>query len=136
MAMHITGSCHCGALRYEADVDPATMRVCHCKDCQTFSGSAFRVSIRATPGSLRIVAGTPRTYTKTAESGNVVEQAFCEHCGTHLYGTVPGPEPRICSVRLGGIDQRAELRPAAQIWARSRLPWVTELAALLASETQ
>ncbi len=134
--MQITGSCHCGAIRYEADVDPAMMRVCHCTDCQTFSGSAFRVSVRAAPDSLQIRSGTPRLYVKTAESGNQSEQAFCEQCGTHLFGTVPGSEPKICSIRVGTIDQRDQLRPVAQIWTCSRLPWVTELSTLPGSATQ
>ena len=30
-----TGGCHCGLISYEAKVDPATARVCHCTDCQS-----------------------------------------------------------------------------------------------------
>lgn len=134
--MQVTGACHCGAIRYQADVDPATLRVCHCTDCQRFSGSAFRVSVRVVPGSLQVHAGTPRVYTKTAESGRASEQAFCDRCGTHLFGTVPGSEPRISSIRIGTIDQRDQLRPVEQIWTRSRLPWVTELDELPARDSQ
>jgi hypothetical protein len=75
-------------------------------------------------------------YTKTAESGNHSDQELCEQCGTHLFGIVPGSEPKICSVRVGTIDQRDQLRPATQIWTRSRLPWVTEIDALPGNETQ
>ena len=42
--MKITGGCHCGAITYEAEVDPGKVSVCHCTDCQTLTGSAFRVS--------------------------------------------------------------------------------------------
>ena len=31
--MKIDGSCHCGAIVYEADIDPAQVRICHCTDC-------------------------------------------------------------------------------------------------------
>ena len=128
--MKITGGCHCGAIRYEAEADPATAGICHCTDCQILSGTAFRVSIRAAPGSFRIVAGTPRVYTKTAESGILRDQAFCETCGSPIYAATPGPEPRIYSIRAGTIDQRQALRPAGQIWMRSQLPWLGEIAAL------
>ena len=37
--MHITGACHYGAISYEAEIDPATVGLCHCTDCQIFSGS-------------------------------------------------------------------------------------------------
>ena len=125
--MKITGSCHCGAIRYEAEIDPASAGICHCTDCQVLSGTAFRVSIRAAPSTFRIVAGTPRVYTKTADSGNLREQAFCEHCGSPIYATSPGPEPRVYSIRVGGIHQRDQLRPALQIWARSRFGWLGNL---------
>ena len=40
--MKIDGGCHCGYIAYEAEVDPDKVRICHCTDCQTLSGSAFR----------------------------------------------------------------------------------------------
>ena len=128
--MNITGGCHCGAIRYEAEVDPATAGVCHCTDCQQLSGTAFRFTIRAALGSFRFVRGTPRIYVKTAESGARRDQAFCETCGSPIYAATPGPEPRLYSLRAGTIDQRDQLRPVRQIWTASRLPWLGDLAAL------
>ena len=49
--MKIDGSCHCGRIRYEAEVDPAKVVICHCTDCQTLSGSAFRTVV---PRSVRL----------------------------------------------------------------------------------
>ncbi len=134
--MNITGACHCGAIRYEAEVDPATAGICHCTDCQVLSGTAFRVVIRAAAGSFRLVSGTPRIYVKTADSGAQREQAFCEHCGSPIYATSVGPEPRVYNLRVGTIEQRAELRPVVQIWARSRLPWLDELGQVRTLDTQ
>jgi hypothetical protein len=68
--MKITGSCHCGHITYEAEVDPATVRVCHCRDCQKLTGTAFRTNIATLPGTFVLKSGTPKTYLKTAESGN------------------------------------------------------------------
>jgi hypothetical protein len=126
--MHITGGCHCNAIRFEAEVDPVQVSACHCTDCQVLTGTAFRISISALPGTFRVVAGTPRVYTKTADSGRHREQAFCERCGSPLYATSPGPEPRVYNVRVGTIDQRRQLRPFRQIWTRSRLPWLDDIA--------
>ena len=135
--MKITGACHCEAIRYEADVDPARAGMCHCTDCQVLSGSAFRLTIRASEGTFRIVAGTPRIYIKkTAESGNQREHAFCDHCGTSIYATSVGPEPRIYGLRIGTIHQRDQLRPQLQIWARSRLPWLGDLGSIPQIEKQ
>jgi hypothetical protein len=128
--MHVSGACHCGAIRYEAEIDPGKVGVCHCTDCQKLSGSAFRVTVPALLGSFRLLNGTPRVYTKTAESGRLREQAFCEKCGSQLYAVSPGPEPRIYSLRVGTVDQRAQLAPQVQNWTRSRLPWIDTLPAL------
>jgi hypothetical protein len=40
--MKIDGRCCCGNITFAAEVDPATAVICHCTDCQTLSGSAFR----------------------------------------------------------------------------------------------
>src|SRR5580704_14672194 len=68
--MRVTGACHCGHITYEAEVDPATIRICHCTDCQKLTGTAFRATIASLPESFRLNSGTPKTYLKTAESGN------------------------------------------------------------------
>jgi len=57
------------AIRYEAEVDPSKVVICHCTDCQTLSGSAFPTVVPNYEGSFRLLSGTPRIYIKTAESG-------------------------------------------------------------------
>jgi hypothetical protein len=34
----VTGSCMCGAVRYESTEPPSTIGVCHCRMCQRSSG--------------------------------------------------------------------------------------------------
>jgi hypothetical protein len=68
--MKVTGGCHCGHITYEAEVDPATVRVCHCTDCQKLTGTAFRANITSVPETFRLKSGAPKIYVKTAESGN------------------------------------------------------------------
>ncbi len=109
--MKVTGGCHCGQITYEAEVDPATVRVCHCTDCQTLSGTAFRTNISTLPGTFVLKSGTPRIYTKTAESGNKRTHAFCPDCGAPIYAATPAPTPLTVGLRVGGIDQRAQFKP-------------------------
>ena len=91
--MKIDGGCHCGQISYEAEIDPDTVGLCHCTDCQTFSGSAFRIGVPAAEGSFEITRGAPKTYIKTAESGGKRIQAFCAECGTALAAA----GPKFCS---------------------------------------
>jgi hypothetical protein len=122
--MKVTGGCHCGHIAYEAEVDPATLRVCHCADCQKLTGTAFRTNIASLPGTFRLKSGAPKIYLKTAESGNKRAHAFCPDCGTPICAAAPEPNPTSYGLRVGGIDQRAQFGPPArQIWCRSALPW-------------
>lgn len=134
--MKVTGRCHCGQISFEAEIDPAQVRVCHCTDCQTLSGSAFRVNVSSLPGSLVLTSGTPKTYIKTADSGNKRVHAFCPDCGTPLWATSPDPDPKSYGLRVGTLDCRAELRPSRQGWCRSALPWSMDLTGIERRERQ
>jgi hypothetical protein len=125
--MKIDGACHCGAITYEAEIDPGGVRLCHCTDCQTFSSAPYRVAVSATEGSFKLLSGEPKIYVKTAESGTARAQAFCENCGTAIYATSVGAGSKKYGLRVGSIRQRAELRPARQFWCGSALGWATDL---------
>ena len=85
--MKIDGGCHCGSITYAAEINPERVSVCHCTDCQTGSGSAFRTNVPCEKNSFRLLTGEPRIYVKTAESGNRRAQGFCADCGTPLFST-------------------------------------------------
>jgi len=44
-SMQVHGSCHCGAIEFEAAVDPTGVTICHCTACQNLMGSAYRVTV-------------------------------------------------------------------------------------------
>jgi hypothetical protein len=79
--MKIDGRCHCGYITFEAVIEPDKTLLCNCTDCQTFSGSAFRVHAFTREDAFRLLSGEPKIYVKTAESGNKRPQAFCPECG-------------------------------------------------------
>ena len=120
--MKIDGGCHCGAIRYEADIDPDKVTICHCTDCQTLSGSAFRTVVPAPKAGFRITKGQPKIYVKTADSGNKRVQSFCAECGTPIYSSAV-EDPPVYSIRLGTARQRAQLMPRVECFRRSALGW-------------
>jgi len=125
--MNVDGACHCGEIRFRAEVDPQKVSVCHCADCQTLSSSAFRVAVQAKAGTFELLAGEPKAYVKTAESGNKRVQGFCPNCGTSIYSAPPGDGPKVYTLRVGTLKQRAELAPSLQIWTRSAVAWLHHL---------
>jgi hypothetical protein len=133
--MKIDGRCHCGFISYVAEVDPELVEICHCTDCQTLSGSAFRVVVPAEPGTFKLLSGEPKTYVKTAESGNQRIQAFCPNCGTSIYSAALA-DPQRVGLRVGTITQRAQLPPKTQYWTRSRQHWVTDVGSVKAVEKE
>ena len=128
--MKITGGCHCGAIRYEADVDPDRAMICHCADCQRISGSAYRPILPVSEDQFTLVSGEPKSYVKTADSGNLRPQFFCAECGSHIYATSTDPYPRMFNLRLGTVDQREQIAPRKQIWTRSAQQWATNIEGL------
>ena len=124
--MKVDGSCHCGQLTFEAEIDPQAVRICHCTDCQTMSGSAYRVTVAAPAATFAIRSGQPKIYVKIADSGKPRAHAFCANCGTQIYSAAP-QDPPAYSVRVGTLKQRAQLAPRSQIWYRSALPWTSDL---------
>ena len=133
--MRVDGQCHCGEITFEAEIDPNAVRICHCTDCQTLTGSAYRVNVQTPAASFRLLSGSPKIYIKTAESGNKRVHAFCPDCGTPIYAGAPH-NPKTYGLRVGTLKQRDQLRPSKQIWCRSAQPWVTEIRNLTQVERQ
>jgi len=132
--MKIEGGCHCGKITYTAEIDPERVGICHCTDCQTLSGSAFRVSVAATKENFEI-KGTVKVYVKTAESGAKRAQGFCADCGTPIYATAAN-NPQVYNIRLGTARQRDVLRPKGQGWYRSARSWINDLVSIPRFEKQ
>ena len=135
--MRIDGGCSCGAIKIEGEADPEKTQICHCTDCQTSTGTAFRISIPV-PGATFKMTGQPTIYVKTiADSGKPRVQAFCGTCASPIYSTTlgEGVQPSY-TVRVGVLRQRDQLAPRRQQWWRSARPWVTTLDALPKAEKQ
>jgi hypothetical protein len=131
--MMIHGECHCGAIAYEADVDPLGSILCSCSDCQKLSGSPFRASVPAKAEHFKITRGIPKIYVKTADSGRQRAQGFCENCGTPIFASEP-KDAHLYMLRLGAVRQRAEIPPLKQIWRGSALTWAQDVSILPATD--
>jgi len=134
--MKVDGACHCGNITYEAEVDPAKVVICHCTDCQTLSGSAFRTVVLTKEGTFRLPSGEPKVYVKVGDSGNKREQTFCPECGSPIYSATVGVGAKVVGLRVGTLRQRAELIPNEQLWFRSAQAWLQHLPDIKRRETQ
>jgi len=59
--MKIEGGCLCGKVRYSADAEPTFVGVCHCKNCQKGTGTAFAIVVALPTPALNVQAGCRRS---------------------------------------------------------------------------
>jgi len=134
--MKIDGSCFCGEVKFEAEVNPENSTICHCLDCQVMSGSAFRTIIPAPAKAFRVTRGDPKKFIKTAESGNKRANFFCGTCGTPVWATAEGDSASPIGIRAGAVTQSAQLPPKRQIWRQSAHTWLDTIDDLPGPEKQ
>jgi hypothetical protein len=122
MSGTITGGCLCGAVRYAHDGPIGAANCCHCEDCRRCTGGPFGISIRMEAARFRILSGSPRGFTKTADSGRSLTRHFCPDCGSPIYTTADQHAGHVY-VKAGSLDDPTLVRVDRQAWTDRRVPW-------------
>jgi hypothetical protein len=73
---------------------------------------------------------------KTGESGTKRPQSFSPECGTPIYSSTPGEDPKVHVIRVGTARQRDQLVPKLQLWCRSSQRWLSDLGSIPKLEKQ
>ena len=118
----IAGGCLCGKVRYSAEGEPAFVAVCHCTDCQNFTGSAFGVVVGVPKPALSI-QGKVTTYSKNGDTGRSISRQFCPECGSSIAEEVEAV-PGVVMIASGTLDDTSWLKPGMQIYCDSAQSWV------------
>ncbi len=121
-----TGSCLCGAVRYEVTGEPVRVAQCHCDDCRRATGSAFATNVFVEENNLNVLQGSTTSYQHTADSGSMMTKEFCATCGSQLFGSGSG-SPGIKNVKIGTIDNVGEIRPQIEVYTSKSLPYTPPL---------
>lgn len=119
----LEGGCRCGAVRYRLGV-PAFPKAyaCHCRDCQTWSGSAFSLQV-VVPEEAIEVTGEPHLFelaTGEDEERRVSRQRGCATCMTRVFNTNTR-RPGLAVLRAGTLDRSDELNVIAHIWVSRKV---------------
>jgi hypothetical protein len=104
--MDITGGCHCGAIRYEAEGEALTHALCHCTDCRRHAGAPM--------------VGWTMIY----ESSKHGRRHFCPQCGTGLFYTNTEMLPGIIDIQSATYDDPEAVPARALIQIADRINWM------------
>jgi hypothetical protein len=120
--MPLTGGCQCGVLRYVVTAEPLALYVCHCRECQKQSASAFGISLLVPSTAFSLTAGEPRTWSRQTDSGRTLRCMFCPGCGSRVWHASPTSDT--ISVKGGSLDHPVDLTAAVHIWTSRKLSGV------------
>lgn len=133
MTTTFTGSCLCGAVRFEAKGEPGIVGHCHCVDCRKSSGTGHCTHAMMPEDAVTIEGATTR-FDKPADSGNMVSRHFCGTCGAPVYSTNSGM-PGMIFLRASSLDDPDILTPGMIVYAGRAPGWDTMDDSLPAFET-
>jgi hypothetical protein len=118
----VTGTCLCGAVRFELTERFASSSICHCTNCKKISGGAGTVSGRVRTDAIRLTSGEEAVLTFQPAEGTA--KSFCAICGSNLFGA-GWPTSEWTSVRLSTLEDPVDARPDAHVFVRSLAAWET-----------
>ena len=92
------GGCHCGRVRFRAQVDLEQLSHCSCTIC-TKKGI---LHLPVFPSEFELLRGKNALTVYTFETG-VAQHTFCSHCGMHAF-YIPRANPHRISVNARCLD--------------------------------
>ena len=112
--MNKTGSCLCGAVRYEIADAPSETGACHCGMCRKWSGGIY-LGMHVAADAVRFDGAENVT---TYRSSEWAERGFCNICGSSLYYrvTAPGAHHGEYHIGLGTLDDADGITLNAEIF--------------------
>jgi hypothetical protein len=116
-----TGSCACGAVRFELAADFLSAGYCHCTRCQRRSGAPASLNGIVPDGGLTIVAGEEALRVWRPREG--MPKWFCGRCGGHVFAGEPGAGG-VVGVRFGTLHDDPGIEPSWRQWVSSSPPWL------------
>jgi hypothetical protein len=127
--------CCCGACAIQVKGDPAINAICHCRDCQRRTGSAFGWSVYFPNQAVTATLGAFRTYAPAGKAplppGKELgaggedwqERVFCGRCGTTLSWRSSDFEG--LTGIAGGCFMEPLPEPTITVGNETRCAWVT-----------
>lgn len=117
----LTGGCLCGAVRYQVMKKFSHFFLCHCKQCQQLTGSAFAANILTSPKNIQWLKGNEKVCCYKHPSRDF-SKAFCSVCGSALPFINQSGKSLI--IPAGSLLTSVEDVPKANIFVNEQVHWL------------
>lgn len=124
MSSRYSGSCLCGAVRFEIEGDFERFYLCHCEYCRKDTGSSHAANLFSSAASLKWVSGE-ESVRKFNLPSTRHSRCFCGTCGSALPSAQMND--KLLVVPAGSLDSGVLIRPSSHIFGSSRASWDHEL---------
>ncbi len=119
----LEGGCFCRSVRYRLTSEPMFVHCCHCRNCQSQTGSAFVINAIIETSRIEVLAKEPIITEVVAGGGAPHDIYRCPNCFVAVWSDY-GRRPERRFVRVGTLDDPTALSPDVHIFTRSKQPWV------------
>lgn len=120
MSTTYTGSCLCGGVRYQLSAELGPIEICYCQMCRKASGGPLASNAQLASSALHLSAGAELLAAYGSSPGE--RRFFCQRCGSPIYSQRTA-RPDVVRIRVGGINEPLNVRPAASYYTASKCNW-------------
>ena len=118
--VYATGSCNCGAVKFEVTQALDSVFVCHCSICRKSTGSGG-IAVTVVPEKALNITQGQAHITQWRKPGHDWLTNFCDCCGSPLPGENDAQHQYI---PVGVLDSGAEqLQVKHHLFTDSKAPW-------------
>lgn len=110
----VTGGCVCGAVRYHVKGPMRQVIVCHCRQCQRYSGS----QVSASQAYMEDFELLEQRGLKWFQSSDFASRGFCQECGSNLFYKLDDAD-RV-SIWAGSLDDISGLKVVEHIFVEEK----------------
>ena len=115
-----SGSCLCGAVRFEVQEPLPPIQLCHCTDCRKAQGTAFAANVPVSTASLIWLSG--QDHLRAYESSPGKERVFCPTCGSPIFSRRPDT-PGVVRLRAGILNAPTDLTLGFHFYTADKADW-------------
>jgi hypothetical protein len=123
MTKILNGECLCGKVKYQLEDKFNAFYLCHCKQCQQLTGSAFASNMFTDPENITWLQGKDNISSYEHPTRNF-SKSFCITCGS----AVPyiNKSRKSLIVPAGSLKDKPNITPQANIFDLEKACWLDE----------